>query len=118
MEKMKSELREGNFIFYSGEVLQLNHKNIDLIFAKGKRFLEGIEINVNWLESFGFFYIASNGNKSIFFLRGVRVELYDDMASLHVNNAEIRKIKYVHELQNLYFALTGNELIYSDIIHT
>lgn len=115
---MESELREGNFIFYSGEVLQLNYKNIDLIFSKGARFLEGIEINVNWLENFGFFYISSSSNKAIFFQRGVKVELYEDLASLHIHNAEIRKIKYVHELQNLFFALTGNELIYSDAIHS
>lgn len=28
-----------------------------------------------------------------------------------VNNEELRVIKYVHELQNLYFALTGEELL-------
>lgn len=35
------------------------------------------------------------------------IQLYKDYDS-------IRTIKYVHELQNLYFALTGEELIYEE----
>jgi len=118
LETMESELREGNFIFYSGEVLQLNHKNIDLVYTKGVKFLEGIEINVNWLENFGFFYINGSGDNSTFFQQGVKVELSDDLSTVYIHSLEIRKIKYVHELQNLFFALTGNELVYRDAIHT
>ena len=111
IELLENELREGNYVFHSGQVLCLNPKNIDLVYAKGNGFIEGINLNVNWLENFGFFYISSSTDFCTYYLNGVRVELAEDKASVSIHNNRIKKISYVHELQNLFFALTGDELV-------
>jgi hypothetical protein len=64
-----------------------------------------------WLLKFGF---DKEGN---------RPKWVDDLASYNIGNENIQyvkmdswkciKIRYVHQLQNLYFALTGNELTLS-----
>jgi len=111
LDILEGELREGNFVFHSGEVLRLNQKNIDLVYTRGNNFLEGINLNVNWLENFGFFFISSSTDVHTFYLNGVKVELRDDTASISIHNNLVKNISYVHELQNIYFALTGKELI-------
>lgn len=111
LEMLENELREGNFVFHSGQVLCLNQKNIDLVYTKGNGFIEGINLNVNWLENFGFFYISSTTDFYTYYLNGVRVELAEDKATVSIHNNQIKKICYVHELQNLFFALTGDELV-------
>lgn len=80
--------------------------------------IEPIEINENWLLKFGF---IEEVNSSM-----VKFWSRDDMTIYHeyykhteVDNLEWYflssreyniRIKYVHQLQNLYFALTGKEL--------
>jgi len=113
-EIFESELREGNFVFHSGEVLCLNHKNLDLVSFKGHHDLEGININVNWLENFGFFYVSGSDDQYTFFLSGVKIELFDSQALVTIHNNTVKNIVFVHELQNIFYALTGKELILKD----
>ncbi|WP_333615719.1 hypothetical protein [Bacteroides pyogenes] len=40
----------------------------------------------------------------------VKDRLKDNVYNVHLGNTFIREIKYVHELQNIYFTLTGEEL--------
>ncbi len=110
LEMLEGELREGNFVFYSGQVLQLNQNNIDLIYTRSNNTIEGVDINVNWLENFGFFYVTSTEDMYTFYLNGVKIQLADDHATVTIHNSGSKKIKYVHELQNIFFALTGSEL--------
>lgn len=114
VDMLESELREGNFIFYAEEVIRLNDKNIDLIYLRTENSMEGIEMNVNWLENFGFFYLKSCESHSTFFYNGVKVELGEEYSKVYMHNIEVKKIRYVHELQNIFFALTGEELVHRD----
>jgi len=69
---------------------------------------DGIQLTVEWLIKFGFTkymsdkeYWASVDNYII------RLSLNFEF---YVNDAQVKIIKTVHELQNLIFALTGKEL--------
>lgn len=72
--------------------------------------IKGIPLTEEWLEKFGFRY--NNGFKTInigvfdMVYKSETIELFynDNLANY------CAKCKYVHQLQNLYFALTGKEL--------
>lgn len=125
-----SELRIGNFIgmnleqypnnFFTaleiGETMKVYEGLITLKGATIKRVetsfmyvddFEPIPITEDWLIKFGFKKIGG--------------ELWDcnHVRGLFANNeftplAYLRQIKYVHDLMNLYFALTGTELTLTD----
>ena len=127
-----SDLRIGNLVKYcasfveitsvpkiKSEIIYFNFGSTDNYCAYFKE-ISPIPITEKWLLKFGFykehyeddftkycivfedikfeFYIYYNGNKKICF--GKLTIMF----------------KYVHQLQNLYFALTGKELTYSDVI--
>lgn len=77
--------------------------------------LEPIQLTEEWLTRFGFklpahswigdkFHLSEYGEGSKHPNGGVWV------VAMNKNNAIISEIQYVHQLQNLYFALTGKEL--------
>jgi hypothetical protein len=72
----------------------------------GEDFIEPIPLTEEWLERFGFEYSDLNGDSGLWKIPPFQIYgkynqfLYD--YRLDVN--------YVHQLQNLYFALTGEEL--------
>lgn len=100
--------------------------------------IKSIPLTEEWLLKFGFEVINRSGtnfwSKDIEVANGNHLDLY---LHFHIKNGEIvnsgltsgeidneygyvqderthleNSIKYVHQLQNLYFALTGKELIY------
>jgi hypothetical protein len=71
---------------------------------------EPIPLTEEWLLKFGFVKIGEYWYKERFFIEMLfgRLNL-----RITINNAEsayASSVQYVHQLQNLYFALTGNEL--------
>ena len=76
-----------------------------------------ILINSKWLDSFGIKWIDDNQKEKphhegdiIFFIKGLD---YSNSMTDGFKCYELDlTIQYVHELQNLYFALYGTELIY------
>ena len=73
--------------------------------------LKAIPLTEEWLLKFGFKYNNPTYewyDKSAVFFIQVNYLGFDLIAKFH--NQVIKEIKYVHELQNLYFALTGKEL--------
>ena len=104
------ELRIGNYVFHDDAVLRLNEKNLELAYSKQSHQVEGIRLNVNWLENFGFLYHTNKENVPVFFLKGIKLELKESSVELFFQNQPVKKIRLVHELQNLYHALTGDEL--------
>jgi hypothetical protein len=105
-----SELRIGNFVkgketnvYWTVEAIDSNS-----IFSHVKwRSLDAFEpipLTEEWLLKFGFEKVAENdfilGKYSLYYL-------------LYYDGYRVSEItpKYVHQLQNLYFALTGEELI-------
>jgi hypothetical protein len=105
------DLRIGNLVYFNDLLLKFEFEsgwNFD--------FIEPIQITEKWLLKFGFKsddisweYSKRLGNFYI---------MYDiEINSIYINDgsrydgADIpNEIKHVHQLQNLYFALTGQEL--------
>lgn len=113
------ELRIGNFVYLSNG----KENTIDLTdFADEFEYLgeiipsfKPIQLTEDWLIKFGFILDVKNpfnwfdiNDVSISFVENRMVKEYGDS----YNQFEIPK--YVHQLQNLYFALTGEELTLKD----
>jgi len=113
-----SELRIGNFVttiddkiictsvkgFYGFPVNTgiINHNNS----VNDFEYLKPIPLTEEWLLKFGF--EQKNGIKCWV---NEDVEIcFETLANYYRLYPRTNKIKYVHQLQNLYFALTGEEL--------
>jgi hypothetical protein len=103
------ELRIGNWYQWYAEGKYYEYQVIQSDFSNDCNFLnfEPIQLTENWLRDksgYGLVSIESNlwiseKENSIFYLTDDK----DDFISYN-------PIRYVHQLQNLYFALTGTEL--------
>ena len=111
-----SDLRIGNLIAFGKQcckVYEIQEYCFYVIGEKERSFkstsfeLEPMKLNENWLLNFGF-------KRHPWGLVKDNLLFKDDLKCsyliLQVGNGFEIKIKYVHELQNLYFALTGSEL--------
>ena len=73
---------------------------------------EPIELNKQWLKDFGFFkYEKDCYQNKVLYMENGFTTLECDLKNkvFYVDNMEL-KLKYVHQLQNLIFSLTGEEL--------
>jgi len=93
-----TELRIGNWVMYSSKI-QVNENKIRECVDHPDRF-GPIRLTEEWLERFNW-----NPPKDI----GVSFSLTTDEIHFVAGNY-YKKIDYVHQLQNLTFALTGEEL--------
>jgi hypothetical protein len=105
------ELRIGNYLSIIGITpIKIDAQRI-LSISNGDTDYQQIPINEEWLLKFGFekmglyyhfpdsfFKLEQYKNKNAFWLRSGTEHL------------DCVRINYVHQLQNLYFALTGTEL--------
>lgn len=132
---MEKELRIGNLIaiksLFTGctNFKAVDHMDFFNIIAQDEvgRFMgdyQPIPLTEEWLMKFGYF--ADNGNKEI----GLMYSLDDDYSyGVFIEKRKYyfnfqtpdkqfihKKIKYVHQLQNLYFALTNKELTAKELI--
>ncbi len=69
---------------------------------------EPIPLTEEWLIKFGF-KVEPDDDFTIW-QKGQLEGLYDFKDGTYEYNSTVLEIKYVHQLQNLYFALTGEEL--------
>lgn len=81
-----------------------------------------IEITVEWFDRFGFVFLPHGFH---FAIPGTKInesgadrymvwfDQYKREFNLVWNGAQIAKLKYIHQLQNLYFNLKGDELAVS-----
>ena len=105
-----TELRIGNWVMYSSKI-QVNENKIRECVDHPDRFVP-ISLTEEWLERFGFKF---DGYCSFW---KSDIELTKDVGDNHysvfnVHGNSLHRdgiIQYVHTLQNLYFALTGEEL--------
>lgn len=125
----KTELRLGNLVeypgwnkdgsseffmirdlFWEGEKIALTNGVIQLPSTK-LGLINPIALTKEWLIKFGFYKEFESG---LFIIPSstLKLDYYDSdegyMAVVFGN--DLKLIKYVHQLQNLYFALTGEEL--------
>ena len=130
------DLRIGNYIktkedkFHFYEILQINRGSICIEDAISDEFesvdiidVEPIKISKEWLQKLGFIFIIRNmwELKIDFYTKLQFYENQDDYVTLFIqnyNNGErisdthlaLKKVKYIHQLQNLFFDLTGRDL--------
>ena len=122
-----SELRIGNLILKNGKLHYTSYltiRDIHGLSVDDTDTFEPIPINEEWLLKFGFECIANGGDQKRFGLKnrnknyfyGVEFdheEICLNKQSLFGCETIIHNeifMQYVHQLQNLYFALTGEEL--------
>ncbi|HNP08162.1 MAG TPA: hypothetical protein PKN99_11085 [Cyclobacteriaceae bacterium] len=104
-----SELRIGNWVYQGIEVpTQVVYNSVALFFV-GSIELKPIRLTPEWLEKFGF----EKERINVYWKDPMRLVIFPD-GLLYLANQRHVNIYYVHQLQNLYFALTGNELTLND----
>jgi len=118
-----TELRIGNLIEYMGEVLPICSLHSDDTFRLQKESesigcfsacnANGVPLTEEWLLKFGFekrsdFFIHTQNDE----YKSTTVINYDNKLNLYKFACQNfwYELKNVHQLQNLYFALTGDEL--------
>lgn len=117
---MITELRIGNLVYYKNNILE-----VEYLYCKepfDAEFYTAIPLTEEWLFKFGFVQKKYNAGNSIGFEiptnKGNLILLIWKVAPLpdnwimqvFIGTINISEIKYVHQLQNLYYALTGKEL--------
>lgn len=112
-----SELRIGNLVectpdqCYS-EIYGIRGNNIWLKFIKSQTFyiheLKPVELTEELLLSLGF---ISNAYQDRYENKAIHVECRKTRGYTELFIERMPHIKYAHQLQNLYFALTGEELL-------
>jgi hypothetical protein len=105
---MKSnELRIGNFVYLTDKEKVweiLDGYEIDK--CEENPFTQPIPLKEEWLLKFGFKTLCKDWQK-----KGIIIHT---RKRGYVLRKSVPVIQYVHQLQNLYFALTGEELTYKD----
>lgn len=114
-----SELRIGNLVnSYLGQIT-VNSKNLTMLELGNLEDLEGVLLTEEWLVKFGFeIKDKENGGHVVPTRKQLNEYLYCNKDGVVALVSEltgykdfiIKEIQYVHQLQNLYYALTGHEL--------
>lgn len=109
------ELRIGNWVKYIGGEAIVENGEAIMDIDDGLDRVEPIPLTEGWLVRFGFSGPFFDAGK-YYLLNGHCVYIFDDFFEFEfAPNRDSRfnlfcKYQYVHQLQNLYFALTGEEL--------
>ena len=131
-----NEIRIGNFVtdeFYESfstiiEVESINEKGINLLIEDDGKWAEisdrwiepeykfdllfGIPLTEEWLLKFGFVKIRGLHLCKGYTINSGEYLVYIDDRGVYLKTNKNIVIKYVNQLQNLYFALTGEELTF------
>jgi hypothetical protein len=113
-----NELRIGNYLEYDLEDVKINSIGRVYLNHKGKNYItnkikvkeyEPIPLTEEWLVKFGFYFDGVRYQKEI--NNNLWVFVKNNVYGWYCPHIEVSNgIKYVHLLQNLVFALTGEEL--------
>jgi len=116
------EFRIGNLVNYTidrksifqGKITAItkNRLVVDKVTSKYMN-IEPITLTEEWLLKFGFERNTINNKKFIYYFFGYGYFYFDNnVFSMNFSSQDdvVINIKYVHQLQNLFFALTGEEL--------
>jgi len=116
------ELRIGNLLEFEGdkcEVIEIDSNGAVVLFESGEEVwidlfqLQQIKLTEEWLLKSGFEEIIGNvENSKCFRHPKCSLIVYFDGIRLSVKFWQGNEKKYVHQLQNFYFALTNKELEY------
>jgi hypothetical protein len=115
------ELRIGNYYDHNGEIKTVTPNTILEVWEAKRNWCKAIPITEEWLLRFGFTF----GIKLQDFVKGkyqfIQLKnniLYGEFSEEGIFYFNTKtKLQHVHQLQNLYFALTGKELVVSNIVN-
>lgn len=110
-----TELRIGNYVYPGEDEFEDNAFVVDagdiLACRKGTYKYKPIPLTEEWLVKFGFKQCGEWFILNGFLHQNIAISIIHRKTTFGDNEEyEIENIKYVHQLQNLYFALTGKEL--------
>ena len=116
---LKNQVRIGNFVDFKGEietVYAIRNSGVDFYRGKTKNgvimqsyvweAIRPIPLTEEWLLKFGFYHREFSFDKGSFYL----IKRVGKKEYLYQAHTKRFQVKYVHQLQNLYFALTQREL--------
>lgn len=119
------ELRIGNLVSHKGNPIELTKNRFKLsVFTLGCSEIEPILLTEEWLVRFGFvfeksgWFVKKRGSKKTNNLKMFHLFKMKNINEYNTKGGITSKylnIKQVHQLQNLYFALTGEELQLKEI---
>lgn len=109
-----SEVRIGNFVHWKVTgIMAIELEDFEFCYRKNKDQLDctPIPLSLDWLNKFGF----ENGLQHVDGLGSIWYEwdIEDQCIYIKDDGGEIQayhQIKFVHQLQNVFFALNGEEL--------
>lgn len=110
-----SQLKLGNIVFHNGSVKKIDGIQprwvwVDTMDSVPDEELEQIPLTEEWLLKFGAKELKpKRGVLKEFVLKTVRIE-FSNSHNFYYKNSKVI-ISSVHQLQNLFYALTGQELI-------
>lgn len=115
----ENELRIGNLVYIGKEVNELELVDFaDLYENDTFKHFEPIPLTEEWLVNFGFEYLYFNSeeliHKEFKNLYAYKHVMKDGFGIVLRGFHTLPFVKHVHQLQNLYFALTGEELTLSE----
>lgn len=107
-----NELRIGNLVYDPFDHCSVSILDIDFIAEHLKTF-KPIPLTEEWLLKFGFVKGESHETGAIYYNYDIddkryHVKMYNGKATFDID--WLIPCEYVHQLQNLFFALTGTEL--------
>lgn len=115
------ELRKGNLFEYDGKIFRVKEiRDYIIVGDRGKgdvdftiKEISSIQLTEEWLLKFGFNEMEpSEYTYDAYSKRGIQFWNRDNKLVIEKPSVSY-PLKYVHQLQNLYFALTGEELTFS-----
>ena len=115
------ELRIGNYVNYDNKDAIITIDDFNHIIKYDIHIINPIPITEDWLLKFGFeqqeftynYNIDDTLSLQVLNVKGVyfpSLVEYPEMTLVGTQIVHLKCISFVHELQNLYFALTGEEL--------
>jgi hypothetical protein len=110
------ELRIGNYV--QGDFkkcIEVTNKIMNAKIELDNQWLKPIPITKEWLLKFGFVQQYWGVFLTTYYRKGnILYSLSDGNVELYKPNICLTQLKYVHQLQNLFFALTGEELTFKN----
>ena len=104
------ELRIGNYLMYDGYFIKSYSVYGFINIIKNIDNYEPIPLTEEWLVKFGFLLDLHHHRRLTYSLNRITTYMQDGIFWCDIL-WDCLEIKYVHQLQNLYFALTNEELI-------
>lgn len=107
-----TELRIGNYVFYNGQPIEVSANDILVLEKKvnGWLYYSPIQINTEIFYKSGFKFADYLNTKTRYSKGNFHMDLSKKKWYLHGYRGHKAGLQYLHQLQNLYYALTGEEL--------